>query len=76
MSEADEDRAYDSGYAEGFDDGLDEGVELAPLNETLREALRLKGIDASENVTVRYDAAFKAFVWTQDKREVMLHHDT
>ncbi len=75
MSERDEDRAYDSGYAEGFDDGLDKGAELPPFAETLRESLRLKGIDATENVTVRYDAALKAFLWTQDGREVRLDEE-
>ena len=56
---------YEHGYDEGYSQGQDEGKEQAQGPEPIREFLREAGIDPVEPVTVVWDAALKALVWTQ-----------
>lgn len=59
--------AYDEGYGEGFSDGRDEAPEL---NELILEEFRKALLNPLEDVAVRWDAAEKAFIFTQEGRSV------
>ena len=62
--------AYDNGYEDGWDAAKEE-YDPEHLAETLREEFRLAGFDSLKDVAVRYDAAEKALIWTQEGRSVM-----
>ncbi len=62
----DDNGTWDEGYERGLED-----AEIPPLAEALTEAIQKAGFDPLNDITVRWDAAFKVFVWTQDGREVI-----